>query len=374
MDKGRKVRIAVAALIAGFLVLPSLITITTLQYDTSIQKTVMPTQSASAAYDSSNGVVYVRPYLMGEVYAYNLSTLQLQSTISTSGTISSLLQPGEIYDAHNGLLYISGLNNLSIVNTTKNSVSSTINFGDVNYTQSLVLGASGSIYVSQGLTITKIDGTSIVKNYSMGNLQPIAYNDDIMYARDSSSNTSYFLLRGTGQLMSTNDLAQLNLSKMNHGQEYNNPSYINYQSNTNQLLVGTTDHVYAINPSNLSDTLFTINLVKFAGGVHSVMYSSHTGYLYVATYGSQAIYVFNDTTGSYIGAMRQTDNYNTPTAMISLTNGHMVASVGNRLIVENETLSNLMPNFTDLWVAFAISTAIVAPASIIVYLSLRRKG
>ncbi len=372
MDRKKKVRIAISALIAGFLVFPSVVTITTLQYDTSVQRVVMPSQSASAAYVPSNGLIYVQAYLGDHLYAYNSSTLQLQYNISTNGVLNDLFQPGQIYDAHNGLLYVSGLNNLAIINTTENSVVKTIYFGSVNFTQSMVLGSNGDLYVSQGLSITKIAGTEIVKNYSLENFKPIAYNDDVMYARDGYLNTSYFILMTSGELFSSSNLTHLNLSKVNHGQDFNNPTYMNYQSTANQLFVGTTDHLYVINPSNLSDTLFTINLAKSAGGVKTVTYSSHTGYLYVATYGSQAIRVFNDTTGSYIGALRQTDNYNTPTAIMGLASGHMAVSVGNRLIIENGTPSNLLPNFTDLWVAFAVSAAVVGPASVIVFLSFRR--
>lgn len=104
------------------------------------------------------------------------------------------------------------------------------------------------------------------------------------------------------------------------------------------------------------------------------MYSESTGYLYVATYGSQAIYVYNDTSGAYIGAMRQTDAYNTPTGIVQTSGGRMVVSVGNYLILENERPSNLSPNFSDLKVALAVSAAVVGSASVISYFWLRRSS
>lgn len=373
MEKRKKVRIAIAALIAGFLVLPSAITISTLQYNTSIQKVVMPVQSSAEAYNPSNGMIYVSALYKDRVYVYNSSNLQLESTISTNGMINFMQgTTGEIFDPFNGLLYFAGFgrntSGITLINTTSNSFAGIINFGSNNFTSSMVIGKMGKLFVSEGMYITEINGTKIIANYST-NTQ---YNDAITYALNEASNTSYLIYNFQGVLMEANNLSHLNGTNVSYGPKFSYPSYMQYEQRSDKLLLATSNHLFVINPSNVSDIFFKINLEKSAGGVKATMYSNSTGYLYVATYGSQAIYVYNDTTGSYVGAMRQTDNYNTPTGIIQLSGDKMIVSVGNRLVLENERPSNLLPNFSDLETVFAVSAAVVGSASVIVYFLLRR--
>ena len=69
----------------------------------------MPFPSSSAAFDPSNGILYVSSLYEDKVYEYNSSTLQLQSAISTNGMIGYQFSSGELYDPSNGLLYVAGL-------------------------------------------------------------------------------------------------------------------------------------------------------------------------------------------------------------------------------------------------------------------------
>ena len=375
MDKRKRVRIAITALIVGFLLLPGIVTISTLQFNTSIQKVVMPATSSAAAYNPSNGMMYVSALSKDQVYVYNSSNLQLESTISTNGMINFMQgTPGEIFDPFNGFLYVAGLggniNGITVINTTTNSFAGIINFGSNNFTGSMVLGKMGRLFVSEGMYITEINGTKIIANYST-NTQ---YNDAIFYAFNEASNTSYLVYNFQGVLMASNNLVKLNGTNVSYGQKFGYLTYMQYEQKSGKLLLATSNQLYAINPSNISDILFKINLQKYAGGVKTTMYSNSTGYLYVATYGSQAIYVYNDTTGNYVGKMRQTDNYNAPTGIIQISSDKMVVTVGNQLVLENENPSNLLPNFSALEAVTAISIAVISPASVIVYFFLRSRN
>ncbi len=372
MQKIKRTRIAIAVLILAFLLLPSVVTIFTLEYDTSIKTAIMPFPSSSAAFDPSNGILYVSSLYEDRVYEYNSSTLQLQSAISTNRMIGYQFSSGELYDPSNGLLYVAGLgvniSGITVISTSNNSIAGVINFGENNFTGSMVLGNAGRLFVSEGIYITEINGTHIVANYSTGTM----YGDAVLYAFNSASNTSYLDYDFQGKLIAANDLQQLTGSDLRYSQRLGHPTYMRFDQMTNKLLLATSSQLYAINPSNISDILFTINLGNTADGVSATMYSNSTGILYVATYGSQAIFLYNGTTGRYIGSMRQTDGYNTVTSIIQLNNQRMMASVGNRLILENVQPSNLTPNFAALEAALAVSTGVVGPASVIVFLWIRR--
>lgn len=364
---------AVAALVAGFLVLPGIIAVSTLQYETTIHETSLPVQSSDAVYDPSNGMIYVSSLYKGQVYGYNSSSFQLESTISLDGMFSVLQQTNEIFDPHNGMLYVAGISGLAVINTTTNAMAATINFGYDNFTQGMVLGANGDLYVSQGMSVTVVNGSRAVGNYTLQGLRPVVYNDDVTFAQDPGLNTVYLVLDSSGQLMYSSSLSHLNLSNVRYGQKYNNPTYVKFQQSTNQLLIGTTHRLHVVNPSNVSDTIFTINLVNSAGGVKAVMYSSYTNYMYISTYGSQAIYAYNDTTGSYVGAFRQSVDYNTPTGIVQVSPGRMAVSAGSVLILENELPSNLSPNMSALGTALAISATVIGVAAVTVYASFRRR-
>ena len=136
MRKIKRTKIAMAVLILAFLLLPSVVTIFTLEYDTSIKTVVMPSPSSSAIFDPSNGILYVASLYEDKVYAYNSSTLQLQSTISTNGMIGYQFSTGELYDPFNGLLYVAGLgvniSGITVINTSNNSIAGVINFGETD--------------------------------------------------------------------------------------------------------------------------------------------------------------------------------------------------------------------------------------------------
>jgi hypothetical protein len=374
MQRRNRTKIAMAALVLAFLLLPGLVTVFTLQYNTSIKMVVMPAQSSSMAYDQSNGLLYISALYEDKVYAYNSTSLQLESTISTNGMIEYQDSSGELFDPFNGLLYVAGLginvSGITVINTTDNSVAGVINFGGNNFTGNMVLGNDGILLVSEGVHITEINGTHIIANYSTGTM----YNDAISYAFDATSNTSYLVYDFQGLLMAANDLHNLNGTDVRYVQMFSYPTYMKYSQDSGKLLLASSNHLYAISPSNISDILFRINLENNAGGVSATMCSSSTGLLYVATYGSEAIYVYNSTTGRYVGSMRQTDTYNPVTGIIQVSNDRMVASVGNRLVLEGETPSNLQPNLTDLEVALAVSAGIVGPVSVLVYFVLKRYG
>ena len=374
MRKIKRTRIAIAVLILAFLISPGVVTIFTLEYDTSTKTVVMPSPSSSAAFDPSNEIIYVSSLYKDKVYAYNSSTLKLQSTISTNGMVGYQFGTGELYDPVNSLLYVAGLgvnmSGITVINTRNNSIARVIDFGENNFTESMVLGNAGRLFVSEGNYITEINGTHIVANYSTGTM----YNDAILYAFNGASNTSYLDYDFQNEMISANDLQHLNGSDVRYGQRFGYPTYLKFDQRGKELLLATTSELYAINPYNITEVLFKINLGNTADGVSATMYSNSTGILYVATYGSQAIFLYNGTTGRYIGSMRQTDNYKTVTAIIQLNNQRMMASVGNRLILENIQPSNLTPNFAALEVALAVFAGVVGPASVIVFLWLRRSA
>jgi DNA-binding beta-propeller fold protein YncE len=374
MRKIKRTRIAIAVLILAFLISPGVVTIFTLEYDTSTKTVVMPSPSSSAAFDPSNEIIYVSSLYKDKVYAYNSSTLKLQSTISTNGMVGYQFGTGELYDPVNSLLYVAGLgvnmSGITVINTRNNSIARVIDFGENNFTESMVLGNAGRLFVSEGNYITEINCTHIVANYSTGTM----YNDGILYAFNGASNTSYLDYDFQNELISANDLQHLNGSDVRYGHRFGYPTYLKFDQRGKELLLATSSELYAINPYNITEILFKINLGNTADGVFATMYSNSTGILYVATYGSQAIFLYNGTTGRYIGSMRQTDNYNTVTAIIQLNNQRMVASVGNRLILENVQPSNLTPNFAALEAALAVSACVVGPTSVIVFLWLRRSA
>ncbi len=174
MRKIKRTRIAIAVLILAFLILPGVVTIFTLEYDTSIKTVIMNSPSSSAAFDPSNEIIYVSSLYKDEVYAYNSSTLKIQSTISTNGMVGYQFGTGELYDPVNSLLYVAGLgvnvSGITVINTRNNSIAGVIDFGENNFTESMVLANAGRLFVSEGNHITEINGTHIVANYSIGTM------------------------------------------------------------------------------------------------------------------------------------------------------------------------------------------------------------
>ena len=92
-------------------------------------------------------------------------------------------------------------------------------------------------------------------------------------------------------MISANDLQHLNGSDVRYGQRFGYPTYLKFDQRGKELLLATTSELYAINPYNITEVLFKINLGNTADGVSATMYSNSTGILYVATYGSQAIFL-----------------------------------------------------------------------------------
>ena len=211
--------------------------------------------------------------------------------------------------------------------------------------------------MSEGSQILLINGTRIISNYKIGNL----YNDDTYFTFDPYINTSYLLYQTNGQLLATNNLTPTNTTFQQFNFKLHDIYFLDYIPEMNQLFVASNSILYSINPANISDILYCVNLTG-KNGVETMAYSQSLDRLYIAT--GSTIQVINATTGSTAGIIRMGSQVYSPSTIAQIPDGNFLVTEGSWLYVINDKLNHLEPNYSYLEGSLILSAIIVGIATV----------
>lgn len=234
-----------------------------------------------AAYDSSNGYIYITNYGSDNVSVINGSTNALVTTISTTSGAK-----GIIYDPSNNYVYVSEYGNsyIGVINTSTNDLTQ---IGSSNPTGLTYDSSNGYVYAAGGSgDVYAYNSTSNVATISVGSASSpygIVYDpsNNYLYVADSASD-QVSVINASDNTFLTN----ITVSE--------NPRLMAYDSSNGYVYVGD---YYAGNVTIINGTTVKSNIsFGTAYTPTGITYDPANGYIYVNIRTQGQVKVINGTT------------------------------------------------------------------------------
>ena len=287
---------------------------------------------SGAAFDSSNGYVYVTDFLSNSVSVINGSSNRVISTIDVGSPDAAT------YDSSNGYVYVSNCfsSSVSVINGSTNNVISTIDVGQ-HPSGAAFDSSNGYVYVANAYSnnVSVINGStdSVIATISVGSGPSGVAFDPIngyIYVTNYESDNVSVINGSTNNVISTIDVGsypQRAAFDSANGYVYvtnflsNNVSVINGSSNKfiSTVDVGSYPHGVAFDPTNgyiyvtndgsgnvsviNGSTNNVISTIDVGSSPYGAVFDSSNGYVYVTNTGSGNVSVINGSTNRVISTI-----------------------------------------------------------------------
>ena len=245
----------------------------------------------AATYDSSNGYVYVSNCFSSSVSVINGSTNNVISTIDVGQHPS-----GAAFDSSNGYVYVANAysNNVSVINGSTNNVISTISVGS-GPSGVAFDPTNGYIYVTnyESDNVSVINGSSnnVISTIDVGSYpQRVAFDsaNAYVYVTNSLSNNVSVINGTSNKLISTVDVGSYP-----HGVAFDPTNGYIYVTNDG------SGNVSVINGS----TNNMISTISVGSSPYGAVFDSSNGYVYVTNTGSGNVSVINGSSNRVISTI-----------------------------------------------------------------------
>lgn len=288
----------------------------------SLTPIIMGYFPSKAAYDSSNGYLYVTDYNLNNVSIINTKTGKILKNIPVGQLPNAIY-----YDSSNGNVYVGDTmsSDITVISTGSNSVINTYSLAASSSNENGFAFDSNTniLYYVQSATdkiweLNTVTGSTPSAITTPSNFAQIAYDpsNEYLYATDFSSPDLTVINTVTGNVVQT-----VSLNAISDGVYYdssNNDVYVaNQQSAKVSVVSGSTAQV-----------IKTINVGYYPS---QITMDSNSGYLYVTDLYSNNVSVINQSTNSLVGSIN----------VASEPYGIAYDSADNSLYVVNENSGSL---------------------------------
>lgn len=337
----------------------------TLTYHQTHKVSSFPGTPSSVVYDPENGLIYVSSYYANTISIYNPVNSTIIKVIDTS------IGPEKgLFDPFNNHIYFANIEAsidnysalITVINSSTNNITGTINLGNFNSVENMVLDdATGSVFALTDGDLYSINGTHLHRE----NVSDFVF-PSTQYALDSNASIGFMLISQYSSVYSLKMLSN-NTSKVSQFRHFGTLSsvsaFMSFIQSTDQLFVSTNEYLYSVNPSNLSGIQYAIQLPqnKLVGnGVSSLTYFPSTNSIYVTQYGHHNIRVYNDSNGDFLGVIRVGNGNLYPSSLTVGRNGALLVVAGDSLFSVEPVLSIPEP----FWPLFIGVTLVAVSSSI----------